>query len=67
MDDVKYPKVTVRLTGTDGSAMAVIGKVRVALRKAKVPTREINEFTKEATGGNYDNVLTTAMKWVNVE
>jgi hypothetical protein len=66
-DDVKYPEVRVRLTGEDGNAMVIIGRVRRALRQAGVRTGEVNEFTREATAGDYDHVLQTCMRWVTVE
>lgn len=61
-----YPHVTVRLTGTDGNVFAVIGTVKRALQRAKVDRVQIDNFTNEAMSGDYDNVLRTAMKWVNV-
>ncbi len=63
---MKYPNITVKLTGTDGNSMMIIGKVRAALRANKIPDSEIVKFTEEATSGDYDNVLTTCMRWVNV-
>lgn len=62
----KYPDVEVQLSGEDGNAMSIIVRVRKALRRADVPTEEIEAFSKEAMSGDYDNVLQTAMKWVNV-
>ena len=61
----KYP-IKVKLSGTDGNAFALMGKVANALRKTKVPEKEISEFTKEAMSGDYDNLLCTCMKWVKV-
>ena len=66
MTDVKYPQVTVALSGQDGNAMMIIGRVRAALRRARVTGDQINAFTDEAMSGDYDNVLQTAMRWVNV-
>ena len=63
----KYPEVTVKLTGTDGNAFSILGKVKKALRLHGVSTTEQTEFWTEATSGDYDNVLMTAMKWVTVE
>lgn len=62
----KYPNVSVQLTGRDGNAFAVIGTVKVALRLAGVPASEIQRYTEEATSGDYNNVLATSMRWVNV-
>jgi hypothetical protein len=64
--EVRYPDVTVQLTGEDGNAMYIIGAVRKALRRAGVPAERIGEFSDEAMSGDYDNVLRTAMAWVNV-
>lgn len=66
-DDVRYPEVVVRLVGEDGDSVAIIGRVRKALRRAGVTQEQIEEFTQEATSGDYDNVLRTCMRWVNVE
>jgi hypothetical protein len=63
--DVKYPDIEVQLTGEDGNAFSIIGRVRKALQRAGVPDAEIKEFSDEAMSGDYDNVLQTAMKWVN--
>ncbi len=63
---VKYPNVEVQLTGCDGNAFYIIGKVMRALQKAKVSQEEINQFKTEAMSVDYDNVLVTCMKWVDV-
>jgi len=62
----KYPDVEVRLSGEDGNAFTVIARVRTALRRAGVTTEELAAFTTEATAGDYDHVLQTAMAWVEV-
>lgn len=64
--NILYPDVTVNLVGGTGNAFGIIGKVTGALRRAGVKDPEIDKFTAEATSGNYDNVLRTCMKWVNV-
>lgn len=63
MTTIRHPEVQVQLTGTDGNAFAVLGQVAKALRKAGIdPT----EFMAEATAGDYDHLLATCMKWVDV-
>lgn len=62
----KFPDVQVLLSGEDGNAFMIIGRVRAALRRAGVPSDTCNEFSEEAMSGDYDNVLRTAMKWVSV-
>ena len=62
----KYPAIKVKLTGTDGNAFAIIGKVRNALEKAKVSKEEIKFFTEDAMSGDYNKVLSTCMEWVDV-
>ena len=62
-----HPEITVQLTGTDGNAFAVIGTVTRALRRAGVSKEERDQFSKEAMSGDYDNVLATCFKWVEVD
>lgn len=61
----KY-KIPVQLTGTNGNALALVGKVAKALRTAGVGQDEINQFNNEALSGDYGHVLTTCMDWVEV-
>jgi hypothetical protein len=63
---VKYPDVVVQLTGQDGNAFLILGLVRRALSKAEVPQSEIDAFMAEATAGDYNNLLSTCMRWVEV-
>lgn len=63
---VKYPNIEVELVGGDGNAMVIISKVTKALKRAKVDKTEIDAFVAEATSGDYNNVLATAMAWVEV-
>lgn len=64
--DVKYPEVVVQLSGNDGNPATIIGTVSRALKRARVPESVVSEFRLEALQGDYDNVIQTAMKWVDV-
>lgn len=64
--EVKYPEIEVELTGEDGNAYAILGAVRKALHRAGISVEEQSAFHKEATSGDYDHVLQTAMRWVEV-
>lgn len=63
----KYPNIKAKLIGQDGNAYAIIGTVSKALRRGNVPSEEISTFVDEATSGDYNNVIVTAMKWVTVK
>ncbi len=63
----KFPKVVVKLTGEDGGAFQMIGRTRATMRKAGVASVDIEAFTTEAHSGDYDNVISTIMKWVTVK
>lgn len=64
--EVKYPEVHVQLSGRDGNAFAILGAVQEAMRRAGISVEERNAFYNEATSGDYDNLLRTAMRWVEV-
>ena len=66
MTECKYPEVEVELVGQDGNAFAIMGAVSKALKRADVPKDEGDECLKEMTSGDYDHLLQTAMRWVNV-
>lgn len=66
-NEVRYPNVTVQLTGNDGNAYAIIGAVIRGLKEADVSVEERDAFREEATSGDYDHLLQTAMKWVAVQ
>lgn len=62
----KAPKrPRVKLIGTDGNAFAIIGKVSQTLKKAGLRDR-VKEFQEEATSGDYNHLLNTAMKYCEV-
>jgi hypothetical protein len=64
---VKYPNVTVDFSNIDGNAFVLLGTVRKAMHRAKISDDKIAEFTTEAQSGDYDHLLQTCMRWVNVE
>lgn len=66
MSEVKYPNVKVKFVGQDGNAFAMLGRVQKAMRKAGCTKEQFEEFYDEATSGDYDNVLQTCMKYVEV-
>lgn len=63
---VKYPDIEVSLVGEDGNAFAILGKVQLEMRRRGVDRKEVKEFFDEATSGDYDHLLQTAMNWVTV-
>lgn len=62
----KYPEVFVNLIGTDGNAFAILGRVQGALRRHGLKQPELDEFQREATAGDYDHLIATVMRWVEV-
>jgi hypothetical protein len=61
-----YPDVTVELVGQDGNAFNIMGIVSQAMRREGIPKEAITEFHSECMSGDYDHLLQTCMKWVNV-
>jgi len=63
---IKKQKPTVKLLGQDGNAFFVLGSVNKALKRVGME-REAKAFMEEAVKGDYDHLLRTAMKFVEVE
>ncbi|MCK5550611.1 MAG: hypothetical protein KAI41_08775 [Hyphomicrobiaceae bacterium] len=66
MSAVRYPHIRVQLTGKDGNAFAIMGAVKAALRENQVAPSEIDEYMTASMAGDYDELLQTAMQWVDV-
>jgi hypothetical protein len=63
----RYPDITIQLTGQDGNATAIIGRVSRVLRREKVPPEEIEQFVNEAISSpSYHDLLTVVQTWVDV-
>lgn len=58
--------ITVKLVGEDGNAFMILGKVSKALKRGGHEDLA-KEFMKEATNGDYDHLLQTAMEYVEIE
>lgn len=66
MDQPLFPDVRVQLTGQDGNAFFIIGRVTKAARAAKVPKDSIDDYINEAMSGDYDHLLQVTMKYFTV-
>jgi len=60
----RYPEIEVQLTGEDGNAFAILGRVRRELRRGGVDADEIQRFFDQATFGDYDFLLSVCQEWV---
>ena len=62
----KYECITVDLVGKDGTAAAILGRVSGAMKRGNIVKSERDKFMAEATAGDYDHLLATVMRWVQV-
>lgn len=63
---VRYPSIKVTLSGKDGNAFFILGSVIKAMRKGGVSAEELRIFQTEATEGDYNHLIGTCMRWVEV-
>lgn len=63
----KFPDVVVELSGLDGNAGSIMGRVSRALADAGAGRDDIATFRAQCMSGDYDNLLRTVMQWVEVE
>ena len=64
--DARYPNIAVKLPGRGGNAFTIISETAHALRDAGVAEQEVKAFRTECMSGDYDHVLHTCMRWVEV-
>ena len=65
-DQPKYPNINIELVGEDGNAYSILGRCTLALKRNGLRD-EVEAFRKEATSGDYDNLLRTVLAWFSVE
>lgn len=61
-----HPHIHLKLIGTDSHPMSIVAALRKSLRKGGIGGTAIDRIIREALSGDYDNVLTTTMKYVHV-
>jgi len=65
MSDVKYPDVEVQLSGEDGNAFMILGRVSSALRRAGISKDERDALAEQVFAcESYDAVLQLIMRTV---
>ena len=65
MDNTPFTDAVVQLTGDDGNAFAILGRVKRGIIHSNHP--ELAEaFMQEAMAGDYDHLLCACMRYVTV-
>jgi hypothetical protein len=58
---------TVQLIGEDGTAYGIMGRVRRALAHAGADNEYTNKYIQESMLGTYEQLIPTALKYVNAQ
>ena len=58
--------VKVQLLAGSGNAFVILAKVATAMTNAGVAVDVVDKFKEEAMSGDYDHLLRTCMKYVEV-
>jgi hypothetical protein len=56
----------VKLTGQTEDTFGIMGRVKRVLRAGGADQEYINKYLQESMSGDYDHLLSTAMKYVDV-
>ncbi len=62
----KYPHVIVEIADKEGNAFTILGLCKAAAEESHLPADEVSAFLAEATTGDYEHLLQTAMRWFTV-
>lgn len=64
---VKYPDITIQLTGEDGNIFYILGRVRKLMKQHGI-LDQFRQFQDEVyESDNYNQALQVVMTWFNVE
>ena len=53
------------LVGVDGNAYAIMGYVRIAMRRAGMSKEDIDAYTKDATSSDYNHLLVVSCEMID--
>lgn len=53
------------LVGVDGNAYAIMGYVRIAMRRAGMSREDIDAYTKDATSSDYNHLLVVSSEMID--
>ena len=53
------------LAGVDGNAYAIMGYVRIAMRRAGMSREDIDAYTKDATSSDYYHLLVVSSEMID--
>lgn len=53
------------LVGVDGNAYAIMGYVRIAMRRAGMSREDIDAYTKDATSSDYYHLLVVSSEMID--
>ena len=67
MAKVKYPDITIELTGKSHVPHDIIKMVRTAMKNSGVAESEIAEFVRDATRRNYQHLIKVVELTVNTK
>ena len=54
------------LIGIDGNAYSIMGYVKNAMKKEGMSSEEINDYTEDATSGDYNHLLSTSVAMIEM-
>lgn len=61
------PLFNATATPRDGNAYSIMGAVQKAMKTAGATKEELAAYWEEATAGDYDNLLSVSMNYVDLE
>ena len=61
-----HQEIKINLEGVDGNTYSILGVVGRAMRRGDVSQSDIDTFFQEAKSGDYNHLLQTVMRTVDV-
>lgn len=63
----KHKQLVLQLTEQDGNAWAIIGRASKLMQDNDIEKSTIQQFTEEATSGDYEHLIKTCVNWFDCQ
>lgn len=66
LPEPQFPSVVINISGPDGNAFMIIGKIKRVFREAGLSNEEFRKAREDMMSGDYEHLLEVARRYVTI-